>query len=378
MPLPTRRRPARRASGGWLGAGLAIAALGGVPACGAHHARTAAALATGGTGWIAPWRSLAPDAGPAAARNIVWRNFTDAPAPLVVYRITSPGAPTTTVGRISPPAGYDFVSVAAAGDDRTFVAEAISPTGTRFYELRLDGAGRPERLIRLTFTLSRWVPPDSLWLTSDGREIATLVVTKRRSSIVVISTATGRTRTWSWTGPQPALLAWSGDHTIDFVTSVLTGRGSAARWKSTLRDLSTSTAGTSLASSRLLVSDFIHFQNLTRRSPWQVTDLTVSGDGSTAFAALTSGIGDGTRQVIVRMSATTGTPLAVLTPPAIGWSHDGIYCDVLWTDASGRHLLVACGPHAGRIDDSRFTTVPGLGSLGPTPYIPYVGSPFAW
>jgi hypothetical protein len=54
------------------------------------------------------------------------------------------------------------------------------------------------------------------------------------------------------------------------------------------------------------------------------------------------------------MNAVTGRPLAVVDGPLAGRSADGLYCDLLWTDGSGRHLLVSCA--LGRIDDA--------GSLG--------------
>jgi hypothetical protein len=158
---------------------------------------------------------------------------------------------------------------------------------------------------------------------------------------------------------------------IDFVT--VTPRGHT-HLTSSLYQLSICQPGTLSRNARLLRKTFITFGGLTRRSPWWVSQLVTTADGRAAFAALYSGSGDATRQVLIRMDPATGRPLAVLPAEAAGWSHDGIYCGVLWADSSGRHLVISCGSRSGRIDNGRFTTEP----LPIAPYIPYVGSPFAW
>jgi hypothetical protein len=363
----------------------AVALLAGTTACGAraiggHPADTAAtAPATrAGTGWIPPWPALSSGAGPEKAPNIVWLDSMGVQQSLLVFRMTSPGQPAVIMATIPPPRNEEFIGVAAAGDDRTFVAASAVSTGKpiRFYELRLDHAGRPGPLIRLRFSrpVFAW---SSMVATQDGEEVAGVVGGAGNPGVTVISTATGRVRTWTWSGPEPQHLAWSGDHAIDFVTNTPVGDGSRARLRSSLRRLSTSAAGTgsNLATSRVLVRAFARLGSLPRQSSWLVTDLQAAGTGRTAIAALSSGNGGATRQVLLHMSAVTGRPLRVLTPPAAGWSHDGVYCDLLWSDGSGRHLLVTCGPHTGRVDNGTFTPVR---HFEPTQYLLTGFAPFAW
>jgi hypothetical protein len=189
----------------------------------------------------------------------------------------------------------------------------------------------------------------------------------------VIYTATGRVRTWTWRQPRPQSVAWAGDHAIDFATAVPNSHDTART--STLRRLSTTAPGTSLARAATLVSRFVDFGSLTAHSPWWVSDLQTTANGRTAFAALTSGSGSNTRQVVLRLSARTGTPQKVIGIPSKGVELlDGIYCDVVWTDGSGQHLLVSCAAHSGRVDDGRYTPH----RVQPATYVPFPGSIFAW
>jgi hypothetical protein len=131
---------------------------------------------------------------------------------------------------------------------------------------------------------------------------------------------------------------------------------------------------------RLLFDGIIKAGSLARHSPWYIGDLTVTKNGLTAIAAITSSE-DG-RQVVIQavlsLSAVTGKPLAVLAKPqptpALG--NDGPpFCDLLWSDGSGNHLLVACGLTIGWLDDGNFTKLPGASDMVPDIY---VNGPIAW
>ncbi len=199
--------------------------------------------------------------------------------------------------------------------------------------------------------------------------------------IVVFSPATGRMRAWAWHGPQPQYLGWSGDDAIDFVASRLTGRPPLwGRWVSSLYRFSIPAPGSRVDPFRLLFDGKIRSGSLARPSRWFVSDLTITTNGRTAVAAITSSQDE--RQIVIqavlRLSAVTGKPLAVLakpeTTPAPG--NDGLpFCDLLWSDGSGTHLLVACGLTVGRVDGGRFTELPEAGGMVPQIY---VNEPIVW
>jgi len=346
--------------------------MAGTAACGARLTTAAArAGVRSTTGWLPAKAALPSGAGAMSAPNFVWLPF-DPGQPLLVYELTSLRNPASAAASVSPPAGYRFTQVTGADDDKTFAVLA-SPDADRgpdkLYELQLGSGGSPAPLIRLRLAL----PAESSdpALSADGTALAVTGSIGERQFIAVVSTSSGRARTWAWRGPRPRDLAWVGDAAIDFVTVTPRGRIDLT---SSLYQLSIGQPGTLSRDARLLRKTFIPFGGLTRRSPWWVSQLVTTADGRTAFAALYSGSGDATRQVLIRMDAATGRPLAGLPAEAAGWNHDGIYCGVLWADSSGRHLVISCGSRSGRIDNGRFTAEP----LPIAPYIPYVGSQFAW
>lgn len=112
-----------------------------------------------------------------------------------------------------------FTSIAAAGDDRTFVLGATASTNSEqarpvwLFELRLAAGGSPGPLQPLSLprlqqdTVGHWYQSiSSIALTADGTELA--IATNRESGdqngpsdIEVISLATGTARTWASTPP---------------------------------------------------------------------------------------------------------------------------------------------------------------------------------
>jgi hypothetical protein len=290
--------------------------------------------------------------------------------------------PATPKAFIAPPTCCNFLSVTAASDDRTFVAAASHGRGTSFYELRLGRTGVPKPLVRLSFTIPGLVRPTGLALAPDGRHLAAITNRGRNwDAVSVIATATGATRTWNWRAPAPKFglgpefPSWSGDHAIDFVINQDKSGPELVR-------LSTSAPDRESAF-RVHAIGFSQLATLAKWSPWRVDGMSVAADGRIAFAAVTGGRGISpsgaavpVRATLVRMSATTGKPLQVLTRPwATPVGNSDYSCGVLWTDASGRHFLYVCGSTAGRVDDGRFAPID---HLQPAPHVPFSGSIFAW
>lgn len=91
--------------------------------------------------------------------------------------------------------------MSAADDDRTFVAAASYGTATSFYELRLSQSGKPEPLVRLSFSVPGYVQPDSVALSPDGHELAAAVLRPKGRH--------GRYVPSSW-----AVFAWSGSRRL--------------------------------------------------------------------------------------------------------------------------------------------------------------------
>ena len=110
-----------------------------------------------------------------------------------------------------------FTSIAAAGDDRTFVLGVTANTNSEkalpvwLFEIRLAPGGSPGPLQPLSLprqqqgTVGHWYQSiSSIALTADGAKLA--IATNRESAdrngpadIEVISLATGTTRTWTST-----------------------------------------------------------------------------------------------------------------------------------------------------------------------------------
>jgi hypothetical protein len=121
---------------------------------------------------------------------------------------------------VPAPAGWKFVSVAAAGDDRTFVVGAYKttppriPTATHWYLIRLTPGAVPFATLRgLPIPAPSRFDPTSTALSPDG----TMLALSDDNSVRLYSTATGTLlHTWSpsraYTGIVPAtLLSWTSD-----------------------------------------------------------------------------------------------------------------------------------------------------------------------
>ena len=233
----------------------------------------------------------------------------------------------------------------AAPDDRTFLL-----CGTRqYWELRLGDDGKPRSM-----TGPAAIPVaarnsgsngDPEFAVSPDRRLA--AVTTATGNIMVLSLATGATR--SWTIPsvdgQAADLSWAQDRYLAFLFTSLSPDHDAGG----VRVLDTASAATAaLTASRLIISN-------ERALPGGITGVfnpVITPDGSKIVAAAWTGFNVAE---LAEFSALSGQLIAVLIPPASMPGH-GSPCQVLWTDASGAHMIVDCLT-TGVVDGTRFTPV---------------------
>ncbi len=226
----------------------------------------------------------------------------------------------------------------------------------RYYELRLNASGIPGPPLPLhTPRLS--ADDGALFAVSqDGSELAISVNPSSsftsRGEIVVVSLATGATRTWQSPDPGSAdYLSWAGNSRLAFDWMDHSRPDKAAAQRSGLRLLDTAAAGRNLLTARLLISASARFGSYTG-----VSNPLISPDGSTVFDTMTEHAGiDYARSIVVEFSGQTGRPLRAVTP-SVGESGFGAWCGALWADPSGRHALAVCFKQ-GRIDDGLFTAV---------------------
>jgi hypothetical protein len=257
------------------------------------------------------------------------------------------------VSTVSPPATCDpkSLKLAAAGNNRDFVFSCFTlAQSTSFYRLRISSSGDASALIPLSIPdPGGWI--DDMALSADGTKLA-LGLQRHPSVIEVVTLATGAVRTW--TAPTaPFHLTW-GDGGREVGFSGYRG----------LYVLNVSGAG---GRARLFL-------------PWtvksdDVQDAILSPDG-TIIAAVSyefhgnvklnqnSVVGG-----IVEISGTTGKPLRTLLAMHAHYSADGggneagyaiTTCELGAIDSTGHHLLVSCDQF-GRLDQGRFTPLPGPG-----------------
>jgi hypothetical protein len=296
----------------------------------------------------------APDAGAAAAPYYIAVN-SDLSSAGVWAAAT--GKELATIAAPTESSGHGgryptiFASIAAAGDDRTFVLAAVANGHSEkalpvwLFEIRLAPGGSPGPLQPLSFprqqqgTVGRWYQTiSSIALTADGAKLA--IATNRQSGdrngpadIEVISLATGATRTWTSTPQDISSLSWAGDSTLAYACDGVCLLDATA-------------PGHELSRSRLLIPWSTQYHGL-QGLQWPM----ITPDGSAIYVAMEKGPGF---LGLVEFSARTGRPLRVVIQPQ---NTDGAFCGTLWSDPSGQHLTATCtwDAHTGTIDDGRFT-----------------------
>jgi hypothetical protein len=268
---------------------------------------------------------------------------------------------------VALPAPFNSVAeVTAAADDRTFVllAQQVRARGTghnqrltylgprKFVLLRFSAAPPAARLIVLPIAAQpARAPVSGIALSPDATKLAVAIRGSgpgeiQNAQIQVFSVATGADRTWTWPGAGPItnngegqVLSWAADgRTIAF-----------QQWMGNsiyIRLLDIASPGSSLKASRLAVAyvnqalqaKWIH--NKIINMPMGFNDL-ITPDGTKIVAATVSEARPPVTAdlAFTEFSTSTGRPVAVLGRWHLA-GDTGQTQDVLWTDASGRTLIV--------------------------------------
>ena len=233
----------------------------------------------------------------------------------------------------------------AAPDDRTFLMCGRD----RYSELRLGDDGKPQPMsapadIPVAARNNGSNGDPEFAVSPDARFAA---VTTATGGIMVLSLVTGATRSWTIPAAEGSAtsLSWAGDRFLAF-QFVSQSRDNSAGGVRVLDTRSAATAA--LTASRLVIS--------TERTPaggiTRVFNPVITPDGSKIVAAAWTGFNVAE---LAEFSARTGRLIAVLVPAA-HMPGSGSPCQVLWTDASGAHLIAYCGT-PGEINGTRFTPV---------------------
>jgi hypothetical protein len=246
---------------------------------------------------------------------------------------------------IAPP-GIAWAGIAPAGYHGGFVLTGgpmpyVQGAPARFYWLCVGSGGRIRAgpvLIPVPAVSSVLVP--SAALTADGTKLAV----RRDGGVEVYDLTAGRTRAWEVPVAQDAAgdLSWAGDRILAFDW---TGSGQDEG----IRLLDTAAPGTSVLASRLVIPAY--------GSIGLVDQPLISGDGSMLFGTVGATVPGAPTIAVMELSASTGQPLRTLlrVPAASARGRPEPYCGVLAADASGQHVLLACGGRIGRSDNGRFT-----------------------
>jgi hypothetical protein len=307
---------------------------------------------------------------------------------LATVRDSRTGAALTSV-RL-PDLDPSNVAISAAADDRTF----LITDGNDLFLLRLAADGRSAQLTRLAITTltSDGVVPDAAALSPDGRTVAidgqsSCHVIRmfpdlgelgcRYNVIRLVSLATGTARTWSTEASwQPVMsISWDGNDHILFSWA---GASKSGPQRSGYRLLNLAAPGSSLLAARTMPLPPLPVFG----GPSVGQSAFVTPDGRAVIAStlkLVSGGGGDEGTVIMSLdefSAGTGRLVGVLREATLGdqsgWeglsNDEG--CSVLALGPEGVHALVWCVAAQtvfGRLDNGRFTPLPGMPDLNVAP-----------
>jgi hypothetical protein len=287
------------------------------------------------------------------------------PRASAVVRSTATGA---TIATVRPPRPYDtFTMVTAARDDRTFVLVAErfpAAPAERLFVLHIRPARRTPasraQLAALPVSdLAKGTQTWDLALSPDGRQLAAAVGPDFPRELQVLDLATGAQRAWAGSPQCPGCgvtgygtasgnggLSWSAD-----------GRTLAIAGAGSVRLLNTAAPGADLMTDSRPVSEAL----IKALPDWREVVLTPDEQALVAVRQITTKArGDGVRtsQELIRLSATTGRPTAVLNELPV---REGSFEQVLWTSASGQTLIVTGtdgGTSAGILQDHHYTPIP--------------------
>jgi hypothetical protein len=250
-------------------------------------------------------------------------------------------------------------SIDAAADGRTYAIE----DNKGVFLLRVGGDGRSTHLEGPIHVAG--IIPDGVAVSPDGSKLAIDVELCPQHACVegleVMTLATGATRIWP--GPSmagsPLGPAWIGSQQVMFLW-----QGGGSRTQQGYRMLSVlSSPGSLLSASRPMTSPPV-------QRGWEFPEALLTPDGSalisTDYRNVPGTGGRGTAYLeVVELSARTGRLLRVLHAATLPYDRRrpallvDADCSVLALGPAGLHALVQC-PGLGRLDDSRFTPLPGV------------------
>ena len=283
---------------------------------------------------------------------------------------------TVRVPTLTAQGGTGGLSITAAGDDRTFIiTEQPGPPVVGFYLLRVAANGRSAKLSRLPLSLPGYLSVTDVALSPDARRLAMDVQhcnAKTQScpytGVRVITIATGVVSTWTTrANGAPFNVSWAGNERVAFEWQSGV-RTPPAGQQSGYRLLSLAGPRRDLLAARAIGSP-------SAEPTYYVPTALVTADGSMVITSTVQNIPDGHGRYtvvgkIVELSASTGRRLRVLhtaTVPNATGGQSGTAgqldqgCNVLSLAPRGVHVLVECFGF-GRLDDRRFTPLPGFPS----------------
>lgn len=282
---------------------------------------------------------------------------------------------TVPVPTLATQGSVEGPSITAA-DDLTYVITQ----GGRYYRMRVAADGRSATLSRLPLSVPGYLSVSDVALSPDGRRLAMDVQhcsakteTCQYTGIRVVTIATGAVSTWTTrVNGAPFGVSWVGRDRVAF------------EWQSGVRTpppgqqtgyrlLSLTGPGRDLLAARAIGSP-------AAEPNFFVPAALVTADGNVVVTSTVQNIPDGHGRDtvvarVVELSASTGRLLRVLHAvtvrgviaglngpvgqPTTGQLDEG--CNVLSLAPAGIHVLVECFGF-GRVDDRRFTPLPGFPS----------------
>ncbi|HEY7147080.1 MAG TPA: hypothetical protein VH637_22770 [Streptosporangiaceae bacterium] len=305
---------------------------------------------------------------------------------VAVVRATRTGA---VIARIPVPRPYtDFTGVTAAGDDRTFVLQAVSfagpPVPEKFFLLRIDPGARSTagraRLTPLDVRLAPGAATVGMALSPDGTSLAAVALYSRpftANRIIIYNLSTGASHSWQDSGcadncvlggtgaqsPEVNTISWTADgRQLGFVLQ--TGIGAAGQ--SQFRVLNVSAPGDDvLADSQpvtLRAAPGVLQGVAPAGASWGIAVITPDGSsivlGATNFRKVTQPLAP---EALLRYSARTGALRTVLGTRSLQSKKERHADQVLWTSPDGSTILVSGfrGIHrAGLLHDGHYTPIP--------------------
>lgn len=307
--------------------------------------------------------------------------------------------------------GIRFVGVTGAADDRTFVVSTMPvPHGVKpalavtWYLLRIRPGSTPDyRLTRLAIPDMRSWAVQGIALSPSGRELAMTLFPARVNSrwmLRTYSVATGKLlRSWSTggsvtlspvvvvPGTQSQPLSWAdGDRAVVFQSFAVSREHGLGRESERLLDV-TATSGDLIADSRVVWS----MPDRTGRYGCGLASPRLTADGKTVLCPakpVTGGKGSDRHVTLAWLAYSTSAPAAprVLYKVTVkAPSPDGNQSGILWSDASGRTLIVEwavarsitpSSEHFGIVSHGRFRRLPPIPDS--LPFYPGGWTALAW